>query len=72
MENSKIVKYTIGFLGQLTQKFDKCFVMEGVETADQKDFIKSYQYQQMYIQGYFYEEYGRTLSISMEQMNAVS
>lgn len=56
MENSKIVKYTIGFLGQLTQKFDKCFVMEGVETADQKDFIKSYQYQQMYIQGYFYEK----------------
>ena len=54
MENSKIVRHTIGFLGQLTQKFDKCLVMEGVETADQKDFIKSYQHQQMYIQGYFY------------------
>lgn len=54
MENSKIVKHTIGFLGHLTQKFDKCLVMEGIENADQKDFIKGYQYQQMYIQGYFY------------------
>lgn len=54
MENSKIVKHTIGFLGHLTQKFNKFLVMEGVENTDQIDLIKNYQYQQMYIQGYFY------------------
>lgn len=56
MENSKIVKHTIGFLGQLTQKFDKSLVMEGIEEEAQKEFLKSYQYPQMFIQGYYYSK----------------
>ncbi len=54
MEKSRIVKHTIAFLGQLTQKFGKSIVMEGVEDFDQRDMIRSYQYKQMYIQGYCY------------------
>ena len=56
LDTSKLCINMIEVFEVLSEKRDISIVMEGVETTNQKDFIKCLSSEKFYIQGYFYSK----------------